>query len=404
MEALFYLFPYPLLLLLLVVITFVAVLVIPKRIFPKKRWGWSLLALEVIVLVAFSWYYIQPKVYPETYLEQAPNSVEYLTDAAKNRGFYIGTAVSNRTEGKENAPKYFNSITPENELKWGRLIGEDLRTYDFSQADSIVDFGLQHNVRIRGHVLVWGRAADFFKSPDLRTLLKDVPEDKMPDTLQYLIKNNIVTVLERYRGKISQWDVVNEPLNVFDGGFDENIYYEYLGKEYIANSFRWAHEVDPAVTLFLNEQFDQYDSEKAHSFIKLVEELVKENVPIHGVGIQAHAMFTIPKIEPFRAFISKMAGLGLTVEITELDARLRLFDCHEDPYLAQGRFFQEFSAACLENPACTGITVWGISDRSDWYDNMGVFRMHRPNKSTPFDAEMNAKPAYYGLLNAMKNQ
>ena len=165
-----------------------------------------------------------------------------------------------------------------------------------------------------------------------------------------------------------------------------------------------AQEVDPEVTLFLNEQFDQYDSEKANSFIKLVEELVKDNVPINGVGIQAHAMFTIPKIGPFREFIRKMAGLGLKVEITELDARLRLFDSHADPYLAQGRFFQEFSAACLENPACTGITVWGIFDGADWYDNMGVFRMHRPNKSTPFDTEMNAKPAYYGLLNAMQNQ
>ena len=199
-------------------------------------------------------------------------------------------------------------------------------------------------------------------------------------------------------------DVVNEPLNVFDGGFDENLYYEHLGKEYIANSFRWAHEVDSEVELYLNEQFDQYDSEKANSFIKLVEELVKDKVPIHGVGIQAHAMFDIPRIEPFKAFIAKIAALGLKIEITELDARLRLFNSADDPYQAQGQFYQEFAAACLANPACTGVTVWGVSDKIDWYDNIGVFKLHQPNESTPFDTEMKAKPAYYGLLNALKQE
>lgn len=404
MEALVYLFPTQLALLFGVIATLAVVLLIPSRILKKKKWGWGVLAVGIIALGISFWYHTQEKIYPQTYLIEPPDSFQGLVDVAKERDFYIGAAMSNQLYSKENAKKYFNSVTPENALKWGKLIGKDLRSYDFSKADSMVDFAFQNNLRIRGHVLVWGRAADFFKSPDLRALLKDVPNEYMPDTLESLIKTNISTVLNRYKGKISQWDVVNEPLNVFDGDFDHNIYYEYLGKEYIANSFQWAHETDPNIQLFLNEQFDHYESEKALSFLRLVGELVEDQVPIHGVGIQAHAMFTVPEIEPFREFIQKITDLGLKVELTELDARLRLFDSYDDPYEAQGDYFKEISTACLENPGCTGITVWGISDKADWYDNMSVFQMHKPNKSTLFDIEMNAKPAYYGLLDALKNR
>ncbi len=218
-----------------------------------------------------------------------------------------------------------------------------------------------------------------------------------------MIKNYVTTTLNRYRGKIMNWDCLNEPLNVFDGGFDKNIYYEYLGEDYIAQSFKWAHETDPNVELYLNEQFNQYDSDKAASFLRLVRKLVENNVPIHGVGIQAHAMFVVPEIEPLRKFLKEISDLGLKIEITELDARLRLFDEYEDPYQAQGDFYEKFVSACLENPAVQGITLWGTADNEDWYDSMGVFKLHQPNESLLFDKQLQPKPAYYGVLKVIKN-
>ena len=93
--------------------------------------------------------------------------------------------------------------------------------------------------------------------------------------------------------------------------------------------------------------------------------------------------------------------MGLKIEITELDARLRLFDEYEDPYQAQGDFYEAFVSTCLENPAVQGITLWGIADIEDWYDNMPVFQLHQPNESLLFDKELLPKPAYYGVLNAI---
>jgi endo-1,4-beta-xylanase len=299
------------------------------------------------------------------------------------------------------AAKHFNSITPENDLKWGRLVSkDDVTAYDFSTADSIVDFAIKNGMRVRGHVLVWGRAIDFFHAPDLTELLKDLNEDQIQDTLNFLIHNNIKEVLTHFRGRIHTWDCVNEPLEVFNGKLDNNTLYKYLGKGYIANSFRWAHEVDPTVSLFLNEQFNTYDSEKAMAFLELCRELVEDDVPIHGVAIQAHAMFTIPELGAFTKFLSEIASMGLKIEIAEMDARLRLFANEEDPYQAQGDFYREFTRICLDNPAVQGITVWGINDPG-WYNNLGVFNWHRPNDPLLFDSKLNPKPSYFGMLEAL---
>jgi len=403
MESLFYLFKPILILLALFFTTLVATVLLPKKIWPNKKWGWRLLLVELLVLVSVSYLHTRPKEYVKNYLKNNVQSSDTLRKYAEKSNVYIGAAFTNSASSQKMSKQFFTSITPANPLKWGRTVtNENIYDYDYSKADAMVNFALENNLRVRGHVLVWGRAVDFFKKPDLRQLLNDVPEEHMPDTLRYMIKNYISTTLNRYRGKINNWDCLNEPLNVFDGGFDENIYYQYLGEDYIAQSFKWAHETDPHVELYLNEQFDQYDSEKADSFLKLATKLVKNGVPIHGVGIQAHGMFVVPEIAPFRKFLMDISNLGLKIEITELDARLRLFDEYEDPYQAQGEFYEEFVSACLDNPACQGITFWGAADNEDWYDAMGVFRLHRPNESLLFDQDLLPKPAYYGVLNAIK--
>ena len=53
-------------------------------------------------------------------------------------------------------PIEFNSITPENALKWPRLLREGrLGDYDFSTIDPLVDYAVENGVRVRGHGLVW---------------------------------------------------------------------------------------------------------------------------------------------------------------------------------------------------------------------------------------------------------
>jgi endo-1,4-beta-xylanase len=380
-------------------------LIFNRKLGKKRLLTWGLFGVVILLIVLVFKLKARPLEIEKNYLDQAVIHTTTLADAASKRDFYVGAAVANDSLFHHVAKDHFNSVTPENALKWGWLVPKNRVTeYDFSSADSIVNYAIEHGLRVRGHVLVWGRAIDFFHSPDLSEILEDLNEDEIRDTLEYLVYNNIETVLNHFRGRISNWDCVNEPLEVFNGKLDNNILYRYLGKEYIANSFRWAYEIDPSVTLFLNEQFNTYDSKKALAFLDLCRELIEDKVPIHGVAIQAHAMFTVPELEAFREFLEELRKLDLKIEIAEMDARLRLFAQEEDPYQAQGDFFREFTRICLENPAVEGITVWGIIDYPGFYDGLGVFSWHRPNNPLLFDTQLNPKPSYFGMLDALMEQ
>ncbi len=385
----------------ILLLSLIILLIFNRKLGKKKLLAWGIFGIEIVMATLIFKLKARPLDIELTYLNQSVSTHTSLAEEAKKRDFYVGVAVANDSLFHHLAKDHFNSITPENDLKWGRLVSKNLVTeYDFSRADSIVDYAISQGLRVRGHVLVWGRAIDFFRAPDLTEILKDLNEDQIRDTLNFLIHNNIKEVLTHFKGRIHNWDCVNEPLEVFNGNLDDNTFYKYLGKEYIANSFRWAHEIDPSVSLFLNEQFNTYDSDKAMAFLDLCQELVNDKVPIHGVAIQAHAMFTIPALEAFRAFLEEIRKMGLKIEIAEMDARLRLFANEEDPYQAQGDFFREFTRICLANHAVEGITVWGIDDPG-WYNSLGVFNWHRPNNSVLFDAQLNPKPSYFGMLDAL---
>ena len=79
-----------------------------------------------------------------------------LKDYYKNY-FPIGVAVKpGDLHGAEKSliVKQFSSITAENAMKMGPLHPDENRYY-WNLADSIVQFGVDNHIRIRGHCLVW---------------------------------------------------------------------------------------------------------------------------------------------------------------------------------------------------------------------------------------------------------
>ena len=96
--------------------------------------------------------------------------------------------------------------------------------------------------------------------------------------------------------------------------------------------------------------------------------------------------------------------MGLLVEITEFDARIRLFEDSDDPYQAQGDYTTAYAAVCIENPSCVGFTVWGLSDATTWFDSVPPFRWMLPNDPLLFDTELRPKPAYHGIKTALKRR
>jgi endo-1,4-beta-xylanase len=173
-----------------------------------------------------------------------------LKDVFKD-DFCVGAAFSvDQISGKEPdaialVKKHFNSITPENILKWEEVHPQPDR-YNFEAPDRYVAFGEEHKMQIIGPTLVW-----HWQTPDW--VFQDA--SGIPLTREALLermKDHIFTVMGRYRGRIHGWDVVNEAI-VADGSFRKSKWLEILGEDYVLKAFEFARHADPDAELYYNE-------------------------------------------------------------------------------------------------------------------------------------------------------
>ena len=105
-----------------------------------------------------------------------------------------------------------------------------------------------------------------------------------------------------------------------------------------------------------------------------------------------------------KRYMRAIGEMGYKTEITELDIRLLLFKNAKDPYQAQGDQYYEITKVCLEEPSCQGLTIWGITDRENWMDQIPPFSWKSPNAPYILDENLNKKPAYWGIHQALVEQ
>jgi endo-1,4-beta-xylanase len=342
------------------------------------------------------------KKFPRNYMIEPRVAGLSLRDAALHRRIWIGVAVddSESPAFDQALSESFTSVTTENTLKWGELRKKLSLPYDFTKADRIVDAALAKGARVRGHALVWGKFPGSGFPMDLAEILDQASNPKAE--LQKILEEHVFTVTGRYLGRISAWDVVNEPFELFRNRIDENVFYQVMGLDYIPMSFALARQACPETKLFLNENLFQYADNRADAFLKLVRSLRGKNMLFDGVGIQSHVCDGLPSMKELGNYLGQLADLGLEIEITEMDASLSLFRRAKDPYRAQGDFFKAFTETCLACPAFKGITFWGINDKNNWMDRLlPPLIPFKPNNPLLYDDEMRPKPAYDGVLNAL---
>jgi endo-1,4-beta-xylanase len=270
----------------------------------------------------------------------------------------------------------FGSVTPENELKW-ELSEPDRGRYDFAAADRVVDFARRHGMAVRGHALVWHLQNPAWlgdlSAGDLRAALRD----------------HIRTLMQRYAGRIGEWDVVNEAV-ADTGGLRHSIWLDKLGPGYIALAFRLAHEADPRAKLFYNDYGAEGEGTKADAVYSLVARLKGQGVPIDGIGLQAHVDTRPPP--GYEANIARFARLGLRVELTELDVRTRSDDAAARR--AQAEQYARMVDGC---GPCARFTVWGLDDADSWIPDAYPGFGH----ATLLDGDLRPKPAFDAFRRAL---
>jgi len=302
-----------------------------------------------------------------------------LADAA---GVTFGTAVNSshldESDYQATLVSTFNSVTPENELKWASIHPAP-DEWNFGPADHIIEFARTNRLQVKGHNLIWEQES-IDSTPDWVLGIDD------PTELRATVTEHIRTVMTRYSGAVDRWDVVNEPLRTLGNSLYDNHFHRVLGDGYIAEMFTIAHRADPAARLFLNEATVELLPNKASALVALVKDLLDHGAPIDGVGIQAHLVAGTVDSAAVRRLIADLEGLGVEVAITELD--IPTTTSSADPLATQADTYSQALSACLDE-RCREVTLWGFTDRYTWIDNT-----FGPGRAPlPFDSDYRPKPA-----------
>ncbi|WP_342421007.1 endo-1,4-beta-xylanase [Paenibacillus sp. FSL E2-0178] len=314
--------------------------------------------------------------------------------------FKIGAAVNPRTASSQEKllAYHFNSITAENEMKFESLHPAE-EIYRFGAADTLVAFARKHGMAMRGHTLVWHNQTTDWLFEDKTHGIVD------KNTLLARLKSHIETVVGRYRGDIYAWDVVNEA--IADEGSEllrPSKWLEIAGPDFIAEAFRYAHAADPQALLFYND-YNESDPQKRDKIYTLMKSLIDREVPVHGVGLQAHWNLYDPGLDEIREAIEKYASLGLQLQLTELDLSLFRFDDRRTDLKVPPAELLELQAERYEavfrllkeyREVISSVTFWGAADDYTWLDDFPV----RGRKNWPFlfDEKHQPKPAYNRIV------
>ena len=325
-----------------------------------------------------------------------------LREAAGASGVLIGTAVRpaqlSEAAYASTLAREFNMVEPEDALKW-EVVHPERESFDFSQADQIVDFASRHGMKVRGHTLVWHR-----QNPQWLTSGKYSSGE-----LAQILEHHIKTVVGHYRGKIFAWDVVNEAIDeLHPGTLRSTIWRDQpgiglagSGTSYIERCFRWAHEADPQALLFYNEAEAETVNRKSDAIYAMVRDFRQRGVHIDGVGFQMHIANLHADVATISANVRRFTALGVQVHITEMDVALPVVasgNARPEDLKRQADIYGEIARACVSHPGCSAIQTWGFTDKYSW---IGSHTGQALGAALPFDRNYATKPAYEALRNAL---
>lgn len=344
-----------------------------------------------------------------------------LKDVFKD-AFLVGAALNmdqffeRDTVGAAIVKRHFNTISPENELKWERIHPRP-GVYDFEAADRYVAFGEANGMFIVGHTLGWHSQTPAWVFQDA------AGQPVGRDTLLARLRDHIHTVVGRYRGRIHGWDVFNEVLNE-DGTLRRSRWLEIIGEDYVAKAFQYAHEADPAAELYYND-YSVENAPKRAGAVALIKSLQAQGIRVTGMGLQGHDRLDWPTVAQQDSTISAFAALGIKVMITELDVDVlprpgnyRGADVsfsaemqeRLNPYanglpdsvqvaLAE-RYADLFRVFLKHRDTVTRVTFWGVRDGDSWLNGWPV----RGRTSHPllFDRSGRPKPAFGAVVRAAR--
>jgi endo-1,4-beta-xylanase len=320
-------------------------------------------------------------------------NAESLRSLAAARNFYIGAAIdagalrSDQTY-RDTLAHQFNICVGENCFKFSQIHPAQ-NSYSFSDPDSMVAFAQRNNMLIRGHCLVW-----YLQVPSWLTNGTWTRQQALD-----ILHSHISTVVGRYKGKITAWDVVNEAIDDMNSRLRTNsFWYQTIGGDYIDSAFVWAHQADSSAKLYYNDYGAEGIGGKADTVFYLVKRLKEKGIPVHGVGWQFHCGQGWRRAPNHDKNAQRFADIGIENSVTEFDVRL-LLPSDSAKLASQARSYREMVDLCLAYPNIKALVMWGFTDKYSWIPS----QYPGTGDALPFDQSFKPKPAYFGFVDGLKS-
>ena len=301
-------------------------------------------------------------------------------------------------------------LVAENELKW-QSVRPELKSFDFSRFDAMLDWADAAHIPVRGHNLLWHREKwlpkwlnehDFGSTPKVEA--------------ERLLTTHIQTVLRRYRGRIASYDVVNETVNDHDGTLEQTVLSKAYGsvEGLVDLAFHTARAEAPQAQLVYNDYMSWESGMEAHcaGVLRLLEGMKKRGVPVDALGVQSHIITQgaagvggmVAMQKRWRHFLDEVTGLGLTLLVTEFDVRDNNLPAAIGP---RDQEVADYARAYLDvmfaYPQLRDVLAWGMTDRYSWIEGFEPRADGSHRRPCPYDDRFAPKPLHAAIAAAFEH-
>jgi len=254
----------------------------------------------------------------------------------------------------------------------------------YSYTEQVLDWAKKNGVTCKGHPLAWDFA-------DPRWLPRDFAE------ISQLSHQRVRDIIERFKGRIDIWDVVNEPTHL--GRFNTRMgeWAMSLGAvPYVTEHLKTARAASAKATLLVND----YRTDRP--FYEILESVQKNGKNLFNtIGIQSHMHGGGWPLKRIWTICDEYGKLELPVHFTETTvvSGERIKDQQWKPTDPEGErkqaeYVPQFYTMLFAHPAVQAVTWWDFSDRGAWQRAAAGWVRQ----------DMSPKPVYERMLALIKGE
>ncbi|KAJ8093029.1 hypothetical protein PM082_020510 [Marasmius tenuissimus] len=278
----------------------------------------------------------------------------------------------------------FGAVTPENSMKWDATEPSQGQ-FNFGGSDTLVNWAVSNNKMIRGHTLVWHSQLPSWVSSitDKNTLVRVLDTPSFRSTEKHICRPKSSRHISRILPGVM---LANSMLyDDLARSFAPRKLTSYRSplvgrrQDFVRIAFEAARQADSTAKLYINDYNLDSDNAKVQGLVSLVNSVNSAGKIIDGIGTQTH--LSAGGSGGVKAAMTALAATGCEIAVTELDIAQ-----------APANDYVNVVQACLDEPLCVSITVWGVSDKDSWRSSESPLL---------FDANYQPKAAYTAVMNAL---